>query len=408
MGCISSKLLATTADFDREIEFPTNENHVVSLTSTTYGLLNLERHEEKSALKEWRRSPHVFVVPQSKKRVSKEAAPEIINAWDLMKDLEEEAPIWSQKKKPAKPHVSIHLWSPAKAIVAASPKKPKRKTLGRENNNSPLQPSSEKSDLDSNRVLKPLNSSENSKCVGLSSTIPKRSTPLSASTPLSVSIHRSGNDSSVSSSRRSLSPLFDPELLASMERELLLFDEGEQIKKVVASEPGSRKAQESNLLLNSFELKCLPGGENSVVLYTTTLRGIRKTFEDCNAVRSTIESHDVRIVERDLSMDSGYREELRMLMGTREVKVPVLFVKGRLIGGAEEVLKLEEDGKMGVMLEGIERAKEWCKGCGGVRFVMCRDCNGSCKVLDEEEKKMVKCGECNENGLIHCPICCSV
>uniref|UniRef100_A0A6V7QWU5 Glutaredoxin domain-containing protein n=1 Tax=Ananas comosus var. bracteatus TaxID=296719 RepID=A0A6V7QWU5_ANACO len=156
----------------------------------------------------------------------------------------------------------------------------------------------------------------------------------------------------------------------------------------------------------SFELPAW--GENSVVLYTTTLRGIRKTFEDCNAVRSTIESHDVRIVERDLSMDSGYREELRMLMGTREVKVPVLFVKGRLIGGAEEVLKLEEDGKMGVMLEGIERAKEWCKGCGGVRFVMCRDCNGSCKVLDEEEKKMVKCGECNENGLIHCPICCSV
>ncbi|KAG6479936.1 hypothetical protein ZIOFF_063413 [Zingiber officinale] len=140
--------------------------------------------------------------------------------------------------------------------------------------------------------------------------------------------------------------------------------------------------------------------------YHRILRGIRKTFENCNAVRSTLESHRVQIEERDISMDSGYREELRSLMGLKEVSIPVVFVKGRLIGGAEEVLKLEEEGKLGPLLEELPRATVACEACAGVRFVMCMDCRGSCKVLDEEQKKIAKCKECNENGLIHCPICC--
>ncbi|URE11855.1 Glutaredoxin [Musa troglodytarum] len=170
--------------------------------------------------------------------------------------------------------------------------------------------------------------------------------------------------------------------------------------------PRNRKAHDPSFLLRSYQEKCPPGGENTVVLYTTTLRGIRKTFEDCNAVRSTLESYHVRIMERDISMDSGYREELRSLMGSKEAKVPAAFVRGRLIGGAEEVLRLEDEGKLELLLEGIPRAASSCEGCAGMRFIMCMDCSGSCKVLDEEQKKMVKCGVCNENGLLHCPICC--
>lgn len=171
--------------------------------------------------------------------------------------------------------------------------------------------------------------------------------------------------------------------------------------------PRSRRPQEPGAILESFRKRCPPGGgENAVVLYTTTLRGIRKTFEDCNSVRAVIESYGVQTMERDVSMDSGFREELRVLMGQKEVRVPVVFVKGRLIGGAEEVMKLEEDGKLGSLLKGIPPAMAPCDGCGGMRFVMCMDCNGSCKVLGEDQKKMVRCAECNENGLIRCPICC--
>jgi len=153
------------------------------------------------------------------------------------------------------------------------------------------------------------------------------------------------------------------------------------------------------------EGKCPPGGAEAVVLYTTSLRGIRRTFEECNAVRAAIEAHDVKVIERDVSMDSGYREELRLLLGGREVRVPAVFVRGRHVGGAAEVAKLEEEGKLKALLEGLPRARVWCAGCAGVRFVMCRDCNGSRKVLDAERKETVKCGECNENGLVRCPIC---
>ncbi|RWR97875.1 hypothetical protein CKAN_02734300 [Cinnamomum micranthum f. kanehirae] len=92
---------------------------------------------------------------------------------------------------------------------------------------------------------------------------------------------------------------------------------------------------------------------------------IRKTFEDCNRVRSLIESHCVHMTKRDISMDFGFREELRVLM-EKEVRVPVVFVKGRLIGDADEVLKLEEEGKLSFLLEGIPQATEVSEGCGGL------------------------------------------
>jgi glutaredoxin domain-containing cysteine-rich protein 1 len=109
---------------------------------------------------------------------------------------------------------------------------------------------------------------------------------------------------------------------------------------------------------------------------------------------------------RAASVDSGYREELRLLLGGREVRVATVFVRGRHVGGAAEMAKLEEEGKLRALLEGLPRARVWCAGCAGVRFVMCRDCNGSRKVLvAAERKETTKSGECNENGLVRCPIC---
>jgi glutaredoxin len=253
-------------------------------------------------------------------------------------------------------------------------------------------------DVDTDRVLRPYNSIDNSKL----SMASKRFSPGSARIVRKPgTAETGGGGTGMSSSRRSLSPLFDPELLASIERELS--EEGAHIKRMVGSEkPKHPKAAPPAIVA---EGKCPPGGAEAVVLYTTTLRGVRRTFEECNAVRAAIEAHDVKVIERDVSMDSGYREELRLLLGGREVRVPAVFVRGRHVGGAAEVAKLEEEGKLKALLEGLPRARVWCAGCAGVRFVMCRDCNGSRKVLDAERKGTVKCGECNENGLVRCPIC---
>lgn len=151
--------------------------------------------------------------------------------------------------------------------------------------------------------------------------------------------------------------------------------------------------------------------DSSVVFYTTSLRGIRRTHEDCCAVRAILRGLRVAVDERDVSMDAAYRGELQRLIGGKgkPVSLPQVFVRGRHIGGAEEVRQLHDAGEMARLLEGVARQDPAfvCDGCGGVRFVPCRNCSGSRKVFAEEEGRMRRCEDCNENGLVRCPNCCS-
>lgn len=159
--------------------------------------------------------------------------------------------------------------------------------------------------------------------------------------------------------------------------------------------------------LLDFEEKCPPGGTDSVILYTTGLRGIRKTFEDCNSIKFLLESFRILYSERDISMHSVFRDELWTTLGGKIVP-PRLFIKGRYIGGAEVVLSLHEQGKFRPLFEGvpIDRSEGPCDGCAGFRFVVCFSCNGSHKVVSDDAGSSEDCPECNENGLIICPYCC--
>ncbi|XP_010543206.1 PREDICTED: uncharacterized protein LOC104816194 [Tarenaya hassleriana] len=158
--------------------------------------------------------------------------------------------------------------------------------------------------------------------------------------------------------------------------------------------------------LLGFEARCPPGGENSVVLYTTTLRGIRNTFDDCNKVRFLLDSFRVSYYERDVSMHREYREDLRRIMAAETAtELPVLFVKGECVGGAHRVLGLHEQGKLRALFDGVPAAGAGrCRRCDGVRFLMCDGCRGSRKIVGDDGKR-VECSICNENGLIVCPSC---
>ncbi|KAL3536104.1 hypothetical protein ACH5RR_004565 [Cinchona calisaya] len=390
MGCVPSKLfrkdLHQKIPFDNGDNFP---NHVVSLTSTTYGVLNLDKENQQQQLQSIK-DRGIDDVKKSSSPAKQE--PEVINAWELMQGLEEEPSVLVLDKKSPKSRVflrgfgDIDARTPLKFLnQMASPRKLKK--FGGKENNTPKS------------VLKGCNLQGSSRKASPMLRIGRKESPNNDAKCESLRI----DSGVVLSRRRSLGPLFDPELVEKFEKELE--EEKEQIKKMVSGTPTKRNSQDSVSILQEFEKKCPPGGENAVVIYTTTLRGIRKTFEDCNAARAVIESHQVQMFERDISMHSGYKEELRGIMGSKQVKVPLVFVKGRLIGGADEIVKLEEDGKLGTLFIGIPKAVAVCNGCGGVSFVMCTECNGSCKVLDENGKKTVKCKECNENGLIQCPFC---
>ncbi|XP_057789977.1 uncharacterized protein At5g39865-like [Salvia miltiorrhiza] len=153
----------------------------------------------------------------------------------------------------------------------------------------------------------------------------------------------------------------------------------------------------------------LPGTEDRVVIYFTSLRGIRRTFHDCQSVRMLFRGFRVNLDERDVSMDVAYKNELQELFGEEEsVSLPQVFIKGKHIGGAEVVLNLLEVGELVRMIKGLPfRSLKPCDVCDDMRFIACVNCGGSRKVYDEEEEHTNRCPVCNENGLMRCPLCSS-
>ncbi|PHU16224.1 hypothetical protein BC332_17429 [Capsicum chinense] len=152
----------------------------------------------------------------------------------------------------------------------------------------------------------------------------------------------------------------------------------------------------------------IPRAEKKIVIYFTSLRVIRSTFDNCKAVRSILSSFRVAIDERDVSMDAGFMEELKTILGKREktkLTLPRVFIGGRYIGGADEVIQLHEAGELKKYVEGLAPAElSTCDVCGGDRFVLCDDCSGSKKYYSEKSGFRT-CTACNENGLIRCPSC---
>ncbi|XP_042521316.1 uncharacterized protein LOC122094780, partial [Macadamia integrifolia] len=222
--------------------------------------------------------------------------------------------------------------------------------------------------------------------------------------------------------------LFDPNLLTVFEKGVMdhvrAFEAGRKARALEAMDTKERKAEPEPPLkscgmedkpLLGFESKCPPGGSDTVILYTTSLRGIRKTFEDCNSIRFLLGSFRVLFYERDVSMHLAFREELWRILGGRVVP-PRLFIKGRYIGGTEEVMGLHEQGKLSQLLRGLPayQNESRCDGCAGIRFVLCFSCSGSRKIIpevedeeeeeeeEEEEGLPIRCPDCNENGLIIC------
>lgn len=159
---------------------------------------------------------------------------------------------------------------------------------------------------------------------------------------------------------------------------------------------------------------CVPNGERKVVVYSTSLRGIRKTYEDCFTVKMILQGYGVKVDERDVSMHMGYKDELNEILGLNfgGKRLPRVVVNGEYIGGVDEISHMHEVGELEKVLVDCEKANVGkgggvCELCGDVRFVPCSNCSGSCKIYVEEDESsgFRRCPECNENGLIRCSVC---
>ncbi|XWS65809.1 hypothetical protein CRYUN_Cryun05aG0145500 [Craigia yunnanensis] len=153
----------------------------------------------------------------------------------------------------------------------------------------------------------------------------------------------------------------------------------------------------------------LPDADKRVIVYLTSLRVVRKTFGDCKSVRSILRGFRVPIDERDLSLDSNFLDELQGIIGPKSFTLPLVFIGGRYIGGADEVKQLHECGELKKLIDGLPLVvgSSVCNLCEGLRFVLCHQCNGSHKIYSEKSG-FRSCPDCNANGLIRCPSCSPV
>ncbi|KEH24994.1 glutaredoxin family protein [Medicago truncatula] len=185
--------------------------------------------------------------------------------------------------------------------------------------------------------------------------------------------------------------------------------------------------EEKNISDNVVNFKIAPyEKKEKAVLYFTSLRMVRKTYEDCCIVRMVLKGLGIRVDERDVSMHLGFKEELKELLGEGNYGkggLPKVFIGRKYIGGVEEIQKLHDDKKLEKLFDCCERVDDieggdgGCEACGDIKFVPCEKCYGSCKIYyegdyeEDDDYEVGECGfqrcpHCNENGLTRCSMCC--
>ncbi|KAK9119350.1 hypothetical protein Scep_017443 [Stephania cephalantha] len=400
-------------------------HHVVALTSSTLGTLKLDSfehndhtsrmttncHSEKDGeekrksdgfsvelyeAKTWSDMIHEKipkVMPKTPIRTPP-GEPETINAWELMEGLEDYSPLRLRNVTAADRSFSFH------AVTTSS-----------------------------NALLSQLNSNAEEPGIG------------SPESKLQENVVKEMRGSEAELNSLNSSPVtsgFDPEIISTFRKALEELSPLNKVQSMSSKVGGIEKKSfpldngaymvskdfaEVNKGGGDFDFEktnCPPFGEDKVVIYFTSLRGVRKTYEDCCHVRVILKGFGVQVDERDVSMHYGFREELREILGSEfRGGLPRVFVKGRYIGGAEEIRQMNEDGELEKVLKGCATAKDGadvCELCGDVRFVPCVRCSGSCKIFtdegdeecegDEEIGEFIRCPDCNENGIIRCPVCC--
>lgn len=417
--------------------------HVVALTSTTLGYLQLDP-SNSNEVRSVKNPGVVQICPEPVRRNdhekdSKEFAVGVIDAKTWSKMIEEKIPKFVPRTPirtpPGEPE-TINAWELMEGLDDTSPLRPKSAANHIRSFSFHVNPNSFTSPLDESAT-----ESQSQSQLGKD-----RQTKISDKPScLQTTENNSDSNSLFNSNDTSVASDFDTEVITAFRKSLELLPPANpfHLKPLVnEKEPSSDgygddqsditniKKSLQNGFVNDGKNDSPPRVKEKLVLYFTSLRGVRKTYEDCCHVRNILKATGVRMDERDVSMHSGFKEELKELLGGFiGGGLPKVFIGNKCIGGATEIRRLHEDGHLEKVLEGCETVDAGgfgggvdgrgggCEACGDIRFVPCETCSGSCKIYyedesdDDEEKEendygFQRCTDCNENGLIRCPICC--
>ena len=158
-----------------------------------------------------------------------------------------------------------------------------------------------------------------------------------------------------------------------------------QVQKIVESEIENED--------NSF-----PG---KLVVYTTSSIKIREMFDHSRVIMRILLKHKIEFEERDIFINPGYASELNERVQDGQTNLPMVFLRGCLLGNWERIVELEDEGNLSSLLEEFKRESiTKCRQCRGKRFTLCLWCQGTKKGL-----LSLKCSVCNRNGLQPCFEC---
>ena len=75
--------------------------------------------------------------------------------------------------------------------------------------------------------------------------------------------------------------------------------------------------------------------EGKIVVYTTSFKGVRHTYEECRYILTVFHNLRVRVEERDIYIHKFYQRELEERLGVEEaitLPVPQVYINGQHIG----------------------------------------------------------------------------
>ncbi|XP_072040489.1 glutaredoxin domain-containing cysteine-rich protein 1-like [Amphiura filiformis] len=225
----------------------------------------------------------------------------------------------------------------------------------------------------------------------------------------------------VNENGKPLRPLEDDRTLRFVGRRGLAVGDGEDItssKGTVRGVKNRVRAGIANFTYKplDYSRKYMPVNNQDevgkIIIYTTSMRIVRQTFDDCQFVRKLFQNHRVRFEERDLFMNIEYQRELQERLGEDQpITLPIVFIDGALIGDVERLEELNESGQLRKILERFEKFNPTsnCATCGGFRYTPCTTCNGSKKSLLRnnwtDHFHALRCTYCDDNGLQRCRDC---
>ena len=172
--------------------------------------------------------------------------------------------------------------------------------------------------------------------------------------------------------------------------------------------------------------ECRPE-DRGLLLFTSSMTAVKVTADACRQAAGLLNALMIDVEARDVFVNLEYASQLKRLHAehsggatspTQSKKglpeLPQLYANGKLIGGLADLKALDDEGKLASTLEPyrldhqrgreIEANKRHCDECGGRRFLVCDECNGS-RRGKQVFGKYLKCAYCNENGLRACASC---